>query len=72
MAMKITNDCIACGACEPKCPVGAISEISGTVIIDPLLCNECEGYHESPQCVSICPFDDVIIYDVVRKPPEEN
>ena len=25
MAFKITDDCIACGACEAECPVGAIS-----------------------------------------------
>ena len=24
MAIKITNDCINCGACEPECPNGAI------------------------------------------------
>ncbi|MDD4046854.1 MAG: 4Fe-4S binding protein, partial [Tissierellia bacterium] len=25
MAYKITDACISCGACEPECPVGAIS-----------------------------------------------
>ncbi|HUT96727.1 MAG TPA: 4Fe-4S binding protein, partial [Dehalococcoidales bacterium] len=26
MAYKITEECISCGACEPECPNGAISE----------------------------------------------
>ena len=26
MAIKITEDCINCGACEPECPNGAIYE----------------------------------------------
>jgi ferredoxin len=26
MALKITEDCINCGACEPECPNGAIYE----------------------------------------------
>ncbi|MBR0443621.1 MAG: 4Fe-4S binding protein, partial [Clostridia bacterium] len=25
MAYKITDDCIACGACADECPTGAIS-----------------------------------------------
>ena len=25
MAFKITDQCVNCGACEPDCPVGAIS-----------------------------------------------
>ena len=28
MAIKITNDCIICGACEPECPNNAIYEPS--------------------------------------------
>ena len=26
MAIKITDDCINCGACEPECPNNAIYE----------------------------------------------
>ena len=26
MAYKISDECIACGACEAECPVSAISE----------------------------------------------
>ena len=39
MAYHITDECIACGACQPECPVEAISE--GTSVIDPELCTEC-------------------------------
>ena len=60
MALKITEDCIACGVCEPECPVNAISpgENEGDIyIIDPNLCVECEGYYDSPKCAEVCPVD---------------
>jgi len=60
MAMKIDADeCIACAACEPECPVEAISEHdSGDYfVIDPAVCVECEGYHDTQQCVEVCPVD---------------
>lgn len=91
MALKITEDCINCGACEPECPNGAIyengaewrfsdktslsgnftskSNISGDasdshpavsadyyfIVADK--CTECVGFHDEPQCVSVCPVD---------------
>ena len=27
MAYKITDSCVACGACQDACPAGAITEI---------------------------------------------
>lgn len=91
MAIKITDDCINCGACEPECPNGAIyenggewrfsdkTEITGsftsksgitagaddaqTAISDdfyyivPDKCTECTGFHDEPQCASVCPVD---------------
>jgi ferredoxin len=57
MAYKITDECISCGACEPECPVGAISEGDTVYVIDPGKCVECVGHHDSPQCVEICPVD---------------
>lgn len=59
MAMRITDECIACGACETECPVGAISEGDTIFEIDPDKCVECEGYFDEPQCVSICPNDAI-------------
>lgn len=91
MALKITEDCINCGACEPECPNGAIYEngaewrfsdktgVSGGftsktgvttsaddaqvaisndyyyIVTDK--CTECAGFHDEPQCVSVCPVD---------------
>ncbi len=60
MAMKITEECIACGACETECPVEAISEGDEIYVIDPNVCVECEGYFDTPQCVEVCPVDSVV------------
>ncbi len=60
MTMKILDDCIACGACEPDCPVEAIHEAGGTYVIDSVLCIECEGYNDSPQCIDVCPVDCIV------------
>jgi len=91
MAIKITEECINCGACEPECPNGAIYEngaewrmsdktsLKGTVTTATGLtldaeaaqpavsadffyivtdkCTECVGFHEEPQCASVCPVD---------------
>ena len=60
MAMKITDECIACGACEPECPVEAISEGDAIYVIDPAVCVECEGYFETNQCVAVCPVECIV------------
>jgi len=60
MAMKITADCIACGACLPECPTEAISE-GDVYVIDPNVCVECVGHFDTPQCQSVCPIDDCIV-----------
>ena len=91
MAIKITDECINCGACEPECPNGAIfangdqwnfaykTSLSGTFVSksgiesgaddshEPVSddfyyivtdkCTECVGFHEEPQCASVCPVD---------------
>jgi ferredoxin len=91
MALKITEECINCGACEPECPNHAIYEagaewaiadgtnvtgsyvlLDGTVVnatdrlpalssdtyyITANKCTECQGFHEEPQCASVCPVD---------------
>lgn len=49
MAFKITDDCIACGACAAECPVGAISEGDGKYEIDESACIECGN------CANVCP-----------------
>ena len=61
MAMKIIEECIMCGACEPECPSGAISEGDNIYVIDANICVECEGYYDTPQCVEVCPIDECIV-----------
>jgi ferredoxin len=91
MAIKITDECINCGACEPECPNNAIyeggaewrfsdgtsvkgmfakmdgNEIDANSPQDPKVmdtyyivtdkCTECVGFHDEPQCASVCPVD---------------
>jgi ferredoxin len=60
MAMKITDECIACGACEEECPVSAISEGDEFFEIAPDVCVECVGHYDEPQCVEVCPSDAIV------------
>lgn len=64
MAVKITDTCISCGACEPECPNEAISEGEEIYLIDPDRCTECVGHFDKSQCVEICPIDDCIVQDL--------
>lgn len=52
MAHKITEECIACGACEAECPEGAISE-GDIYVIDPEKCTDCGS------CAEVCPVDAI-------------
>ncbi len=58
MALFINETCINCGACEPECPVEAISEGDEFYVIDPDVCVECEGHFDTPQCQEVCPVHD--------------
>jgi ferredoxin len=49
MSYKINDECISCGACQPECPVDAISEGSDKYVIDPSKCIECGA------CADVCP-----------------
>lgn len=49
MAYKISDECIACGACAAECPVEAISEGDDKYVIDEDACIECGA------CASACP-----------------
>ena len=53
----ITDECINCGACEPECPNGAISEGDEIFVIDPNLCTECVGFHGDEACQTVCPVE---------------
>lgn len=49
MAHFISDECLACGACQAECPVNAIKEGDGKFEIDPELCIDCGA------CESVCP-----------------
>lgn len=51
MAYLIEDTCINCGACEPECPVEAISEGDGKYVIDAEKCIDCGA------CANVCPVD---------------
>ena len=53
MAYKISDDCIACGACAEQCPVEAISEGDGKYVIDADQCVDCGT------CAAECPNDAI-------------
>ena len=58
MAMMITDECIACGACEGECPNDAISEGDTQFQIDASKCTECDG--GEPACAAMCPNDAIV------------
>jgi ferredoxin len=49
-----------CGACEPECPVNAISSGDDTYVIDAAKCVDCIGHNDAPACVAICPSDSIV------------
>jgi NAD-dependent dihydropyrimidine dehydrogenase PreA subunit len=48
MAMKITEECIACGACLPECPTKSIKEGNSVYSID------------AGTCVAVCPNESIV------------
>jgi ferredoxin len=57
MAIRITDECVSCGACEDQCPNDAISMGPDIFEIDPALCTECVGFNGGPACADACPVD---------------
>lgn len=53
MALKITDDCIACGTCVDTCPLGAIIE-SGEIYAITDECTDCRA------CIDSCPVDAIV------------
>lgn len=71
MAYLINEDCINCGACEPEWPNEAISEGDPVYTINPDLCTECVGYHDEPQCISVCPVDCIEVNPDYKETKEQ-
>ena len=46
MPREVTEECICCGACQPECPVEAISEGADMYSIDKDLCTDCGSCQE--------------------------
>jgi NAD-dependent dihydropyrimidine dehydrogenase PreA subunit len=53
MAYTINSECINCGACDPTCPVEAISEQGDARVIDPVTCIDCGA------CADVCPVNAI-------------
>ena len=54
MPHKITDECVACGACEEECPVEAITPGDEKYSIDPEKCTDCGA------CVEACPSEAIV------------
>ena len=53
IVIKISDECIACGACKENCPVDAISQKGTKYEIDTEKCIGCGG------CFGLCPVDAI-------------
>jgi ferredoxin len=53
MAHVISNECVACGTCEPECPFQAIAAGDPIYTIDAEKCTDCG------KCVDVCPVSAI-------------
>ncbi len=79
MAVKITDICIACGACIDECPVEAIVDDDDNPTGEDIYyvyadkCVECVGHHDEPACAAACPTEGCIVWsDVVDGQPSRD
>jgi ferredoxin len=56
MALKITEDCTACGACEAECPTQSITD-GDIYVINAATCNECKDQADGSHCMNVCPVE---------------
>jgi len=75
MSLKISEECISCGACQPECPNEAIYPAGEENVLNgktnpalsqdffyivPEKCTECVPFHDEPMCASVCPTDSCV------------
>ena len=80
MSVRITDICIACGACIDECPVEAIVDDDdnpnddGCYYVYSDKCVECVGHNDEPACAGACPTDGCICWDAFSsaQPHREN
>lgn len=71
MALEIVESCVNCWACYDVCPSDAIYEGKPHFLINAKKCTECEGDYAQPQCATICPIEEAILFsngESVNKP----
>ncbi|MGD8780482.1 MAG: 4Fe-4S dicluster domain-containing protein [Ignavibacteria bacterium] len=86
MAVKITDECIACNACEAECPNTAIYSAGEPWNLDgeehdalsddftyvvPEKCTECVGFYDEPQCIPACPTEAIVMDEDHRETQDE-
>jgi ferredoxin len=71
MALLINDNCTSCDACVPVCPNKAITAGNPYYVIDALLCTECVGAEDEPQCMLVCPADCIVEDPDFRETKEE-
>jgi len=54
VAIKITEECLACGVCMDECPSGAIQEGDDIFSINADACTECGT------CIDSCPNSAIV------------
>ncbi len=59
MALRITEECTACGLCLMDCPTKSISE-GDIFVINSETCNECADLPSGPRCQGLCPVACIV------------
>jgi ferredoxin len=59
LAVRISEDCVNCAACEPTCPNDAIRPGDEFYEVSRDRCTECLGFYDAPQCVGVCPTEAI-------------
>jgi Fe-S-cluster-containing hydrogenase component 2 len=63
----ITDKCTGCHACKIVCPKNAITQSTNDSKVQFKIqyhrCNGCIGQYDAPQCASICPIEEAIVFE---------